>query len=109
VLDCVSAPQPGDPFIIPKPAETYARLIGQSPKPLRVGIVLDELAGVAVDPEVAAAVEATARTLPGGPRRSNARVDMGGMKTRAANDLFRVRRAPHKLRRRANTGSAPTP
>jgi amidase len=90
VLDCVSAPQPGDPFIIPKPAETYARLIGQSPKPLRVGIVLDKLAGVAIDPEVAAAVEATARTLAGmGHAVEGARVDMGGMKTmRAANDLF---------------------
>ena len=31
MLDCVSVPQPGDPFIIPKPDEPYASLAGKAP------------------------------------------------------------------------------
>ena len=61
MLDCVSIPQPGDPFIIPKPDEPYASLATKSPGKLKVGIVLDELVGIKVDPEVAHAVEATAQ------------------------------------------------
>src|SRR5215475_7061731 len=48
MLDCVSIPQPGDPFIIPKPDEPYATLATKSPGKLKVGIVLDELAGVSI-------------------------------------------------------------
>ncbi len=90
VLDWVSAPQPGDPFIIPKPAEPYATLAGQKPKQLRVGIILDALAGVEPDPEVADAVNAVGKLLAGmGHAVERAHVDMGGMKTMlATNDLF---------------------
>jgi amidase len=63
MLDCVSIPQPGDPFIIPKPDEPYARLAAKSPGKLRVGIVLDEILGIKVDPEVARAVEAAGKAL----------------------------------------------
>ena len=61
MLDCVSIPQPGDPFIIPKPAEPYAALARKAAAKLRIGIVLDEIVGVKVDPEVARTVEATGR------------------------------------------------
>ncbi len=90
VLDCVSAPQPGDPFIIPKPVEAYAVLARQKSKQLRIGIVLDELAGARVDPEIAAAVEATGKVLAGmGHTVERATVDMGGDKTLSATtDLF---------------------
>ena len=54
MLDCVSIPQPGDPFIIPKPDEAYASLAARRRPKLKIGIVLDELVGVKVDPEVAA-------------------------------------------------------
>jgi amidase len=63
MLDCVSVPQPGDPFIIPKPDEPYASLATKAPGRLRVGIVLDRLLGIEVDPEVAEAVQATGRML----------------------------------------------
>ena len=77
MLDCVSIPQPGDPFIIPKPDEPYASLAKKSPGKLKVGIVLDELVGIKVDPEVAAAVEATAKTLAGMGHRWNGRRSIG--------------------------------
>src|SRR5262245_51726597 len=63
MLDCVSVPQPGDPFIIPKPDEPYANLATKSPGKLKVGIVLNEILGMPVDPEVARAVEATGKAL----------------------------------------------
>src|SRR5580693_3336940 len=43
MLDCLSILQPGDPFIIPKPEESYASLARKAPSRLKVGIVLDEL------------------------------------------------------------------
>jgi amidase len=79
MLDCVAVPQPGDPFIIPKPQEPYAALAARRPRPLRVGLVLDELVGVKVDPEVARAVEETGRALSAmGHEVERATVDMGG-------------------------------
>jgi amidase len=90
MLDCVSTPQLGDPFIIPKPDEPYASLAKKAPGKLRVGIVLDELVGVKVDPEVARAVEATGKTLADmGHAVERASVDMGGRAAlEAAFDIF---------------------
>jgi amidase len=90
MLDCVSIPQPGDPFLIPKPEEAYASLAKKAARNLKVGIVLDELTGVKVDPEVAAAVEATGKTLTGlGHSVEYAKVDMGGVEVLSATtDLF---------------------
>jgi amidase len=90
MLDCVAVPQVGDPFIIPKPDEPYASLARKSPGKLRVGIVLDELVGMKVDPEVARAVEAAGKTLAGlGHSVEHASVDMGGRATlEAAFDIF---------------------
>ncbi len=90
MLDCVSIPQPGDPFIIPKPDEAYASLATRSPGTLKVGIVLDELVGIKIDPEVAHAVEATAKALADmGHIVETAKVDMGGDEVmRATTDIF---------------------
>src|SRR5947209_978769 len=90
MLDCVSIPQPGDPFIIPKPDEPYASLARKAPPRLKVGIVLDELVGVAVDPEVARAVEAAGQALAGmGHAVERAKVDMGGAEVlKATTDIF---------------------
>jgi amidase len=90
MLDCVSIPQPGDPFIIPKPNEPYATLATQAPGKLRIGIVLDEILGVAVDPEVAAAVHATAKALGDmGHTVEIAKVEVdGAAMVRATTDLF---------------------
>jgi amidase len=90
MLDCVSIPQPGDPFIIPKPGEPYASLARKAPPRLRVGIVLDELVGIPVDPEVARAVEAAGKALADmGHAVERANVDMGGADVlKATTDIF---------------------
>src|SRR6185437_13346085 len=63
MLDCMAIPQPGDPFVIPKPAESYAALIRAKPKRLRIGWSTDALMGFQADPEVRGAVERVARVL----------------------------------------------
>lgn len=79
MLDCVCIPQPGDPFVIPKPDEPYASLARKAPPKLKVGIVLDELVGMPVDAEVARAVEGAGRTLAGmGHTVERARIDLSG-------------------------------
>jgi len=57
MLDCMSVPQVGDPFTIPKPDRPYAELAARAPAPLRVGVSLKPLMGVPVEREVAAAEE----------------------------------------------------
>jgi amidase len=90
ILDCVSEPQPGDPFIIPKPSEPYAALARRKAPALRIGLVLDELVGVKVDPEVARAVQAAGKVLADmGHHVERASVDMGGVEVlHATTDLF---------------------
>jgi amidase len=90
MLDCVSVPQPGDPFIIPKPDEPYASLATKAPGRLRVGIVLDRLLGIEVDPEVAEAVQATGRMLADmGHAVEIAKVEVDGeAMLRATTDIF---------------------
>ncbi|HUS55670.1 MAG TPA: amidase [Thermohalobaculum sp.] len=63
MLDCLSVPQVGDPFVIPKPSETYAMLATRPAGRLRIGWSVKPLMGVPVDPEVAAAVQVTAKLL----------------------------------------------
>jgi amidase len=63
MLDCLAIPQPGDPFVIPKPAESYASLLRAKPPRLRIGWSTDALMGFEVDAEVRAAVEKAAVTL----------------------------------------------
>jgi amidase len=90
MLDYVSVPQPGDPFIIPRPEEPYATLANTPAHKLKVGIVLDELTGVKVDPEVIAAVHAAGKALSAmGHSVDVAKVDMGGLEVLSATtDLF---------------------
>ena len=64
-LDCLSVPQVGDPFAIPRPTESYAALVRRPARKLRIGWSVKPTMGSPVDPEVAAAVEATARLLAG--------------------------------------------
>jgi amidase len=63
MLDCVSVPQVGDPFPIPTPSEPYAALARRRPPRLRIGWSTTPFMNVAVDPEVARAVEQTAALL----------------------------------------------
>jgi amidase len=90
MLDCICVPQPGDPFLIPKPAESYTALAGKRAPKLKIGLVLSELAGVPVDEEVAAAVAATGKVLAGmGHDVRPATADLGGIATfHSCNDFF---------------------
>jgi amidase len=63
MLDCLAIPQPGDPFVIPKPAEPYAQLARRDPPRLRIGWSTDALMGAEVDAEVGDAVARVAHAL----------------------------------------------
>ncbi len=63
MLDCLALPQPGDPFVVPKPAEPYATLSRRDAPRLRIGWSTAALMGFPVDAEVAAAVARTAQVL----------------------------------------------
>jgi amidase len=63
MLDCLAVPQPGDPFVIPKPAESYAALIRRKPARLRIGWSTAALMGMQTDAGVASAVAEVARVL----------------------------------------------
>ena len=63
MLDCLAVAQPGDPFQIAKPGEPYSKLAQTAAPRLRIGFTLKPLLGIAVDPEIADAVRATAKRL----------------------------------------------
>src|SRR5262245_13648862 len=65
MLDCLAVPQIGDPFLIPRPPEPYAAIARRRVGALRIGWSTTPLMGVAVDTEVAEAVERVANTLAG--------------------------------------------
>ena len=63
MLDCLAVPQPGDPFLIPRPNQSWAELARHAPPRLRVGFCTAPLMGVTPDPEVAEAVRRIAQGL----------------------------------------------
>ena len=63
VLDCLCPPQPGDPFVIPVPDGGFAPWLDRQPGQLRIAWTVAPTMDAPVDPEVAAAVEATAKLL----------------------------------------------
>ncbi len=63
MLDCLAIPQTGDPFIIPKPDQTYAQLLERPPGKLKIGWSVAPLMGIETDPEIKHAVEDTAKIL----------------------------------------------
>jgi amidase len=65
MLDCLAVPQPGDPFVIPKPNEPYATLIKRSPARLRIGWSTDPLMDMETDAGVRSAVARVAQVLAG--------------------------------------------
>lgn len=62
-LDVLSGPCPGDPFIIVQPDRPYVDELNQPAGCLRIGVARTEWGDVDVEPEVLAAVEATAKAL----------------------------------------------
>ena len=63
MLDCLSVPQPGDPFVVQRPEESYSAYLAKPLKPLRIAWAADPLMDAPVDPEVAAATKAVAHQL----------------------------------------------
>ena len=64
MLDCLSLPQPGDPFVVQRPAQSYADCLpGRSPRDIRIAWSADPLADAPVDLEIAAATAAVASQL----------------------------------------------
>ena len=65
VLDAVCGPSPGDKYYVARPDSAYADDVGADPGRLRVALYTGAFAGLSPEPEVVAAVEATARELEG--------------------------------------------
>jgi amidase len=63
MLDCLAVPQPGDPFVIAPAPKAYAAYLRPSARRLRIAWSAAPLMDAPVDPEIAAAVRKTARTL----------------------------------------------
>lgn len=60
LLDLTSAPVRGDALAAPTPALPYGEQAAHAPLPLRIGLVTERADGGVVDPQVVAAVRATA-------------------------------------------------
>ncbi|WP_193601585.1 amidase [Marinobacter salexigens] len=63
MLDVLSGPASGDPFVVPSPNEAYAGLMQKSPGRLKIGVFTASPYGTEVAPECVTAVEETARIL----------------------------------------------
>jgi len=63
MLDCVSAPQPGDPFVIKRTAQSFSSYLDYRPTPLKIAFSTAPLMDAPVDPEIVVAVEQTAKAL----------------------------------------------
>src|ERR1035437_8947734 len=62
-LDVSAGGEPGDPFVVPKPAEPYAKLMRREPGRLRIGFTAASPIGTEVHPEAVAAVSEAAKLL----------------------------------------------
>ncbi|KUI35082.1 amidase [Mycobacterium sp. GA-2829] len=66
LLDAVTGPDPGDPYSAPPPLQPFSSAIERPPAAQRIALATaSPFPGPATDPEVVAAVEATARLLDG--------------------------------------------
>ncbi len=63
MLDCLSLPQPGDPFIIKRPDAPYASFLRPPDAPLRIAYSAAPLMDAPVDPEIAEATKRVALLL----------------------------------------------
>ncbi|CAN5297201.1 amidase family protein [soil metagenome] len=63
LLDAVEGPGIGDPFELARPASPYLTEAVRPPGRLRIAFTTDVWSGLPLDPEVSAAVRATAKTL----------------------------------------------
>ncbi len=65
MLDAMAGPEPGDPYWAPPlpPGGTFLAAADRAPGRLRIGLTGSPMAGQALEPEIAAALEDTARLL----------------------------------------------
>ncbi|HEY8572445.1 amidase [Phenylobacterium sp.] len=61
LLDIACAPQPGDPYFLPAPAQPFAKEVGAKPGKLRIGFTTGALQAQKLDPECEQAVKDTAK------------------------------------------------
>jgi len=61
MLDAVSRPAPGDPFIIVQPRQPYLKAVNAPAEKLRIAFSAESWGGVEVNPEIAAALKSIAR------------------------------------------------
>ena len=61
LLDVISGPAPGEPYVAPPPARPFAQEVGREPGCLRIGFSTVTPLGDPLDAECVAAIEATAR------------------------------------------------
>jgi amidase len=84
MLDVMAGFEPGDPFVAPRPESSFLSATQQDKRALRIGLL--SKSDKAIDPEVAAAVQETAKTLTSlGHHVEEANVDLTGL-----GPLFRV-------------------
>ncbi len=82
MLDWMSKPQVGDPFVIPRPTESYAKLAKKKAAPLRVALITNDIVGIKPDKEVVAATQAAAKQLQSmGHVVEEYKADIGGIET----------------------------
>jgi amidase len=60
LLDATAGPEPGDPYAVAAPERAFADELRADPAPLRIAVTTTSPLGGPVDPEIVAAVEATA-------------------------------------------------
>lgn len=65
LLDAVQGPGVGDPYVIPGPEKPYADCLQHAPESLNIGFTTQAWSGVAVDPEISAAIAQIARCCEG--------------------------------------------
>ncbi|MBD0694654.1 amidase [Streptomyces sp. CBMA123] len=63
LLDLVSGPEPGDPYVAPQPARPYAQEVTRDPGSLRIGVLAQAWGGHRTAPPVADALSRTVRLL----------------------------------------------
>jgi len=62
-LDALAGYEPGDPYAAPPPDRPFLAEVTAAPRKLRIGFTTTGAYGAALDPEIVAATEATARLL----------------------------------------------
>jgi amidase len=63
LLDALSGPASGDPFVVAPPKRPFLQEVGAAVEPLRIAVCSAPWSGHEVDPEIQAATEASARVL----------------------------------------------